>query len=130
MLQQYFFTISSMTFSSMFFMRCYLPSSYEASEAALPIELFGAIRLATMIAVMPATSFPTIIGNIISLFTPAVNPRWSPNTNAALTAKATLRTFPLLSYILHQPEHRDVVCKSGYHAGSRDIIHAKHFSEL
>lgn len=36
---------------------------------------FGAKRLATIIAVTPATSLPTIIGNIISCATPAVNPK-------------------------------------------------------
>ena len=44
--------------------------------------------MATAMALTPPTSFPTIMGPIISGAKPAVKPRWSPKTKAAETANA------------------------------------------
>ncbi|MBQ4064998.1 MAG: phosphoribosylamine--glycine ligase [Clostridia bacterium] len=45
-------------------------------------------------AVTPPTNLPTITAGSISGAKPAVKPIWSPNTKAALTAKAMLTTLP------------------------------------
>ena len=49
---------------------------------------------ATATAVTPPASFPTITAGSISGANPAVKPKWSPKTKAALTAKATFTTLP------------------------------------
>ena len=54
----------------------------------------GAMMLPRTTARIPATSLPTIIGKIMSGLLPAQKPRWSPNTNAAETANAQLRSLP------------------------------------
>ena len=52
---------------------------------------------------IPPTNLATIIGNIISGLKPAVNPKWSPNTKEADTAKATFIIFPLSSMSFNIP---------------------------